>query len=306
MGGKTITLGMAHSVDTVIAKLANRQRGYVARRQLLAAGIGAKAIDHRIKTGRLIPVYAGIYAVGHLPTLPQDRAFGALLACGKGAVLSHGSAASLWGIFKSWRMPFEVTASSARRRRGIRGHRAALIRADISTQLGVRATSPARTLLDIAPRVTEKTLSRAVNELRTARHLRIQDLADLLQRCRHHPGARRLIPFVETADNATRSKFERDFLAFTERFGLPRPQINVRVAGREADAYFPEERVIVELDGYEFHSSKHQFRADRDNDTEALTLDIVTLRMTTDRLERGPAEAERVHRILELRRRRTA
>ncbi len=298
---------MPVSIDRQIAALAYRQRGYVTRRQLLRLGVGAEAVRYRIKTGRLIPVYAGVYAVGHLPTLPQDRAVGALLACGPGAVLSHGSAASLWGVFRRWDMPFEVTTASARRRAGIRTHRAALTRADIAKQLGVRVTSPARTLLDIAPRITERTLSRAVNELRIARHLGIEQLAELLDRCPRHPGTRRLIPFVETADNATRSKFERDFLAVAGRFGLPRPQINVRVAGREVDAYFPEERVIVELDGYEFHSSKDRFRSDRDHDADALTLDIVTVRITTDRLERAPDdEADRLHRILELRRNRAA
>lgn len=298
---------MSDWIDSLIAALAGRQRGYITRAQLLAAGLSSGEITYRIKLGRLIPVYAGVYAVGHLPTLPQDRAVGALLACGKGAVLSHGSAAALWGVFRRWDVPFEVTARTARRRSGIRVHRATLTRADIRTHIGIRVTSPARTLLDIAPRVSEKTLTRAVNELRFARHLRIADLADLLERRPRAPGARRLISFVETADNATRSKFERDFLAFTERFGLPRPQVNVQVAGREADAYFARERVIVELDGYEFHSSKDRFRSDRDNDTEALTLDIVTVRVTGDRLEQSPArEAERLHRILALRRRRIA
>ncbi|HUE25315.1 MAG TPA: type IV toxin-antitoxin system AbiEi family antitoxin domain-containing protein [Solirubrobacteraceae bacterium] len=294
-------------LDALIAEIASRQRGYVTRRQLLDAGLGSKAIDYRIKIGRLIPVHTGVYAVGHLPTLPQDRAVGALLACGKGAVLSHGSAASLWGVFRRWEMPFEVTARTVHRRAGIRVHRAALVRADITTQLGVRVTSPAHTVLDIAPRVTDKTLARAVNELRIARHLVIEELDELLERCPRHPGARRLIPFVATADNATRSKFERDFLTFAERFGLPRPHINVWLAGREVDAYFAEERVIVELDGYEFHSSKDTFRSDRDHDAEALALDILTVRITLDRLEASPEkEAERLHRILELRRRRAA
>lgn len=295
---------MADPVDKQIAALAKRQRGYITRRQLLDLGVGAEAIRYRAKTSRLIPVYAGVYAVGHLPTLPADRAFGALLACGPGAVLSHGSAAAVWGVFRRWDTPFEVTTASARRRPGIRVHRAVLTRADVCTQLGIRVTSAARTVLDIAPRVTEKTLTRVVNELMIARYLRARQLAELLDRCPRHPGARRVIPFAETADNATRSKFERDFLAFTERFGLPRPQVNVQVAGREVDAYFPEERVIVELDGYQFHSSKARFRSDRDHDADALALDILTVRVTTDRLDFTPEkEARRLDAILERRRR---
>jgi hypothetical protein len=69
-------------VDKQIAALAKRNRGYITRSQLIKLGLGAEAIRYRVRIGRLIPVYAGVYAVGHLPTLPQDRAFGALLACG--------------------------------------------------------------------------------------------------------------------------------------------------------------------------------------------------------------------------------
>src|SRR5436190_24273079 len=160
MRGKTITVPVADEVDRRIAALADRQRGYVRRKQLLSVGVTARAIEYRIKTGRLIPVYAGIYAVGHVPALPQDRAYGALLACGPDAVLSHGTAAAAWGVFKLWEVPFEVTAPYVHRRRGICLHRAALERRDITVQLGLRVTSPARTILDIVPRLSDKALTR--------------------------------------------------------------------------------------------------------------------------------------------------
>jgi Transcriptional regulator, AbiEi antitoxin len=294
---------VADAIDKTIAALARGNRGYVTRRQLRDLGLGVEAIRYRVKIGRLIPVYNGVYAVGHLPTLPQDRAFGALLACGPRAVLSHGSAASLWGIFRSWDTPFEVTVRSARRRRGIRIHRAALTRADITVQLGIRVTSPARMLLEITPRIRDKTLTRGVNNLRHERYLTLEQLADVLERYPRHPGAARLRPFVETPRGPTRSDFEDRLIPFCDRFGLPEPQINVFVAGREVDAFFPVERVIVELDGYEFHSSKDSFRSDRKNDAEALAADLVTVRITEDRLEHAPErEAERLHRILEGRR----
>src|SRR5438270_12184459 len=99
---------MDEAIDRKIAALARRQRGYVKRTQLLALGVSSQAIHRRVTIGRLIPIYSGVYAVGHLPTLPQDRAAGAMLACGEGAVLSHSTAAAAWGIFKRWEMPFEV------------------------------------------------------------------------------------------------------------------------------------------------------------------------------------------------------
>jgi len=236
----------------LIANLANRQRGYVTRQQLLKLGLGPDAVRYRIRIGRLIPVYAGVYAVGHLPTLPQDRAVGALLACGAGAVLSHSSAAILWGIFKRWEMPFEVTARTIRQRLGIRIHRAVLGRQDISYQAGIRVTSPARTLLDIAPRMTDKALTRAVNDLRRPGYLRLDQLAELLSRFPRSPGSGRLRPFLESPTGPTWSEFEDAFQAFADRFGFPPRQLNVRIGRYVVDVLFPRERVIVELDGGTF------------------------------------------------------
>lgn len=288
--------------DQRLAALARRQRGYVKRQQLLALGENADAIDYRISVGRLIPVHAGVYAVGHLPTLPQDRAFAAALACGPGAVLSHGTAAAVWGIFSTWATPFEVTAPGRRRRRGIRIHRAALNPADKTVQLGLPVTSPARTVLDMTPRLRDKPLSRAVNDLRHG-YLSLDDLAELLDRCPGHPGAARLRPFVHAPKGPTRSEFEDAFEAFRERFGLPEALVNTEVVGFEVDVYFPAERVVVQLDGWDFHSSRESFISDRDEDATLLELDIVTVRITWERIEeKSVREARRLLRILENRR----
>jgi Transcriptional regulator, AbiEi antitoxin/Protein of unknown function (DUF559) len=285
--------------DRLLAALAQRQRGYVTRKQLLPLGVDRHAIDYRIEVGRLIPVYVGIYAVGHVPTLPQDRAFGALLACGPQAVLSHATAAAAWGVFKRWDVPFDVTAPSAHRRPGIRVHRAALVRRDVRVQLGLRVTSPARTMLDIAPRMADKALSRAVNDLRRAGQLRLPALADVLERFPRAPGARRLVPFLEGPAGPTRSGFEDVFVGFCERFGLPQPLVNTTVAGFEVDAFFPEYGLIVELDGWDFHKSRESFMSDRDRDATLLALGFKTVRITWERLRDHPEkEARRLHAIL--------
>src|SRR5579872_575571 len=109
---------MDAALERQIAALAKRQRGYVTRPQLMELGLTEKAIRWRAKTGRLIVVYAGVYAVGHVPSLLQDQAMAALLACGTGAVLSHGTAATVWGIFKAWKLPFEVTAAGRHTHKG--------------------------------------------------------------------------------------------------------------------------------------------------------------------------------------------
>jgi very-short-patch-repair endonuclease len=295
---------VAGDIDRAIAALAGRQRGFVTRVQLLLIGLGPGAIDYRIRRGWLIPVYTGVYAVGHRPISPIDRAAAAVLACGDGAVLSHSSAAALWGFVKRWRMPFETTARHALRRSGICVHRSrALTHADIRILLGIRVTSPARTVLDVAPTLDAKALTRMVNEGLLSNYLRHAALAELLDRQPRHPGAKRLRAFVESAAGPTRSQLEDEFLAFTRRFGLPRPEMNVRVAGYEVDALFRAERVIVELDGYSFHSSRAAFERERERDANMLAAGFETLRATWERLRRAPVrEADRLQRILEARR----
>lgn len=295
---------MDEAVERRLAELARRQRGYVTRKQLLELGLGRQAIKYRVRAHRLIPVYAGVYAVGHIPARLPDQAFGALLACGEHAVLSHGSAAAAWGIVERWHTPFEINAPSIHRREGIRIHRARLERRDIRRHLGLRVTSPARTLLDTAPRLTDRDLRRAVNDQLRAKHLKLPHLKDVLERFPRNPSAARLKPFLDPPDgNPTRSHLEDDFVVFAERYGLPKPQVNVWVAGREVDAWYPEERVIVEIDSWDYHSDRDTFERDREKDTVALELDIETVRLTKRRMRRSPRkEADRVLAILARRR----
>jgi hypothetical protein len=279
--------------------LAGRQRGYVTRAQLVELGLGPGAIKSRIRMCRLIVVHRSVYAVGHAPQAFTDRAYAAVLACGPRAVLSHGSAASLWGILDRWWEPFEVIVDTARRRPGIRTHRAILARSDVQRHLGIRVTSPARTVFDNAPRLTAKALTRTVNELRIARRLKLEHLAELAARLPRHPGASGVSPLIEIRTGPTRSELEDGFVAFAKRFDLPPYEINARAAGYEVDVLFPQQRVIVELDGYEFHSTPRAYENDRERDANTLAAGFVTVRITWKRLTNvSEKEAARLHAIL--------
>jgi hypothetical protein len=215
---------------------------------------------------------------------------------------------TLWGFWSRWDYPLEVIVAGDRRPKGIKTHRAAgLLRRDVRVRHGIRVTSPARTLLDCAPRMKPKPLTRAVNDARRSGLLTLEDLADVVERFPLHPGAPLLGPHAGAEHNPTRSTFEDDFLPFCKRFGLPTPQLNVTVAGYEVDAFFPDEKVIVELDGWEFHSNKGAFEDDRERDAATLAVGCVTIRITHKRLQRQAArEAARLHAILEARRRQAA
>jgi hypothetical protein len=270
----------------------------------LQLGLGVKAIEWRAKQGRLIRVHAGVYAVGHVPTLPLDRAFGAVLACGPEAVLSHSSAGSVWGIERLWQMPFEVTHANTRRRAGIRAHQAALAPEDLTRHHDVPVTSPARTLLDLAPRLSARQLERATDDLRVGGFMRLERLGEVVERYRRHPGASALGRVLESPHGPTRSDWELAFIDFIKRHDLPTPLINAKVGPYEVDALFPAERVIVELDSWKHHQTRTSFRNDRRRDGLTLSWGYVTIRITWERLEDEPErEAEQLKAILDQRRR---
>jgi len=297
---------MAAECDKAIAALARKQHGYVTRRQLLGLGLADDAIAYRVRIGRLIRVYAGVYAVGHIPLGQEARAHAAVLACGDGAVLSHASAAALWKYAKHWPRRFEVIAACDRRRNGIKVHRTkTLTRRDITGQLGVPVTSPARTVFDMATRFkTDAALTRFVNDARLRYTFHVGSLAELLARHPRHPATKRLMPLARARAGMTRSGLEDLFVDFARRYGLPQPTINARRGRREPDILFPEERVIVEIDSWEFHGDRASFERDRDRDADHLADGLLTVRVTEGRLKGSPDhEAARLHQILRARRR---
>jgi hypothetical protein len=162
-------------------------------------------------------------------------------------------------------------------------------------------TSPARTILDCAPTLTDKQLSRAVNDGRRSpqAHLRPWHLADVAERFPLHPGAKRIKPFVDVKGGPTRSDWEDSFPAFCDQFGLPTPVMSTFVVGYEVDALWPEHKIIIELDGWDFHQDREAFESDRDRDADTLAAGYLTVRITWQRIEqRSAREAARLHEIL--------
>jgi very-short-patch-repair endonuclease len=101
------------------------------------------------------------------------------------------------------------------------------------------------------------------------------------------------------ATGATRSRLEDDFLAFTRRHGLPIPETGQRIAGHLVDFVWREQRLVAELDGWEFHGTRASFESDRDRDADLLVEGFRTVRITSRRLEQSPTrEAHRLHELL--------
>jgi very-short-patch-repair endonuclease len=290
--------------ETAIASLAARQHGVVARWQLLEIGLTSRAIAYRISIGRLHAVHRAVYAAGHRRLTLRSRWMAAVLACGRAAVLSHRSAARLWGLLDAASARIDVTTpnrsgTSAPR---IRRHRVRHLPPEDATSLDeIPVTTVARTLFDLAE-VTERTALEGAFE--AAERKELLDMRAVLFVCGRNPGRRAhkqlrsLLPSLSPAE-PTRSELERLFRRLCRITDLPAPQVNVLVKGYEVDALWPEHRLVVEMDGWEFHKTRAAFERDRARDAALLVAGYRVVRVTYKRLRDDPAGiAETVRRLL--------
>jgi predicted transcriptional regulator of viral defense system len=254
MGGE----GRTRRPDRAVAALAARQHGVVSRAQLRALGLGDDGIDHRLAAGRLFAVRRGVYAVGHRRLAREGRWMACVLAAGRDAVLSHGSAAALWGIRRAAPETIDVTTPRRlHRRAGLQPHRALLAPDEVTRQDGIPVTTAARTLLDLAAVLTPARLERAVE---AAEGLRLADsvsLAALLGRYPRRRGSVALTRILGAQGTGmTRSELEDRFLDLLANRRLPRPQVNARLGPFEVDCLWPEAGLVAELDGRTFHAAR--------------------------------------------------
>jgi very-short-patch-repair endonuclease len=271
-------------VDRAVAALAAGQHGVVTRAQVLALGLTRHGVEHRLTAGRLHLLHRGIFAVGHLGVSAHGRRLAAVLACGDGAWLSHRSAAVLHGLLAEDGGPLHVTVPRRRRQpAGVVLHRSP--RAPGTLRDGIPVTTPARTLVDLAATRPERELARAVEE---ARLLRLVTDPELVRLARDRPGARALRDLLTAEPSLTRSEAERLLLALVRRAGLPQPQTNVRVGAHEVDALWPSHRLVVEVDGFAFHSSREAFERDRERDADLQAEGLRVIRVTWRRLTGRP------------------
>jgi hypothetical protein len=289
-----------------LADLARRQWGVVSLAQLGALGIGARAAQRRAQAGKLRRIYRGVYAVGGAVLPREGRWLAAVMACGPGAVLSHGSAAVHWNLLAYEPPRPEVTAPASRKGApGIRLHRShSLAAQDITQHQGIPTTTLARTVLDIAAQVPPHHLERALAQ---AERLQLYDhraLQDLIARANGHRATKRLTEAIAGDPQFTRSELEALMNKLARDHGLPRPVCNTSVLAHdgtpyEVDCYFPTHRVVVETDGWETHRTRHAFESDRAKDAALTAAGYIVVRFTWRQLRHDPQTvADRLIAIL--------
>jgi Transcriptional regulator, AbiEi antitoxin len=290
-----------------LANLATRQHGVVSVRQLAGLGYSRSSVSKATTAGRLHRVHRGVYAVGHTNLSPQGHYLAAVLACAPGALISHVSAAWLWGLLRQRPSVIHVTAPTRRRGKSpLSIHHARLVDEDRSFLDGIPVTSLPRTLLDLAAMLPAHRLRRSIERSEELGLFDLRPVDSLLARAGGHPGVGRLrralaiyrpLPF-------TRSGLERRFLELVGEAGLPTPSTGFNELGYELDVYWREERFAVELDVYETHGSREAFESDRLRQENLKLGGIEMIRVTGPRLDSEPAEViERVAVLLGRRRR---
>jgi very-short-patch-repair endonuclease len=278
--------------ERAMARLAFDQHGVVALTQLIGLGFGIRAIERRVRDGRLHKVHREVFAVGHERLGQRSYWRAAVLAYGDQALLSHRSAAALWGLAKPRSSLIDVTApvgwQGLRRRQGIWIHRGQLQQEDRAERAGIPVTTVARTLFDYAEVVDFQRLEYAWEE---ADRLKLLRLGEIERVCERGYGRRALKPTRRLLAEAravtrTRSPLEDRFQRFCRFYDLPPHSTNVEVLGKEVDALWPAAKLIVELDSWEFHSHRAAFQRDRARDTHLLVAGYRTVRVTHERLDK--------------------
>jgi Protein of unknown function (DUF559)/Transcriptional regulator, AbiEi antitoxin len=259
--------------DARVAAIAAQQHGIVVRRQLVAAGLGSRAIAIRARKGQLHRVHRGVYAVGHRALSLHGRFMAAVLACGEGAVLSHGSAAVLWGLLRPLDGPVHVSIPSRRgagSRGGIQVHRCPSL---------ARAQHPP--LLTRRHRIPVTTVPRTIHDLRGSLPPRLVRRAI---RQAEHAGYR--LDGVES--DGTRSDLETAFLGLCRRFGLPPPEVNVKLGSWEVDFLWRAQRLVVEVDTFTYHRGSVAFEDDHARDLDLSARGYAVRRFTDSQIEAAP------------------
>ena len=264
--------------------LVRRQHGVITRQQLMQLGFGKHAIDHRIRNGRLHPIWRGVYAVGRSELTRHGWLLAAALSCGPPAGLSHSSAAEAWGMYEpqSGRIEVSVPAGTTRRRPGIIVHRRlAVVVAQMTCVRGIPVTSPTWTLVDLAPRLDSAGLEAAINEANKRELVDPESLrADLddLPRVRGVSLLRDLLDRLTLV--LTDSELERRFLPIAAAAGLPPPETGRYVNGFKVDFYWPDLGLVVETDGLRYHRTAAQQARDRVRDQAHVVAGMTPLRFT--------------------------
>lgn len=271
------------SIDATIRRLADQQSGVVTRGQLITAGASSAAVTRARRSGRLVALYPGVYAAGHL-ALPHEGPWrAAVWSCAAGRTwLSHHDAATLLGLWPGdGPTGVHVTTTGGARsapRRVV--HRVTHIDPrDVTVCNGISTTARLRTLVDLS-RVLPYSRFRGLVDAQ-----RVMDLDGLDAAAFRAGGSGAVNRLLADERSHTRSAFERRFRRWCPLNAIRPPDAtNVRLGPDEVDVLYRAERVVIELDGRAYHQRRAQMSADRKRDQRLQLRNLRVVRLVWEDL----------------------
>ena len=199
--------------------------------------------------------HRGVYAVGHARLSQHGRWMAAVLAAGKGAVLSHRAAAKLWEVWRR-RVPagIDVTAPANRRDRpGLRIHRTRnLDPRDVTDHDGIPVTTIARMLVDLSSVQTAPQLANVIHEAAFRNRFDLEATRQAMTRA----AGRHDLDVLEASLNAhlsgsagTRGASRTSTWPRSSTRASPSREINTKLNGVEVDFHWPDQNLCIEIDG---------------------------------------------------------
>jgi very-short-patch-repair endonuclease len=272
-----------------LAEIAGVQRAMVHRSQLQALGIGRGAYNHRVAVGALHRVFPSVLSLVNPVLEPWAMETAGLLHAGDDAVLSHESAAAVWGLatHPSF-VVITMIGRHARGRPGLRIHELKFLDIrDVSIHQGFPVTSPARTLIDCAARGDIEDM---LNEARAQKLVTDDTLRAAIARCPTRAGTRavRHMLEVELDTGYSESRAERLLKRLIRAADLERAVHNVNVEGKRVDALWPRHRLVLEVDGHKWHGHRQAFERDRARDQKLVAAGYAVIRVTWRQLTEQP------------------
>lgn len=242
--------------------------------------------------GLLIPVHRGVYRLAGASASWRQRAMAASLAYGPPCAVSHRAGARIWGFEGILAPDPEITVPTTRdgRRAGILTHRGPLPASDVTACYGIPVTTPRRTLADLAAATSTYLLERAVDDALRRRLVRPDELAGYVEVSRGsgyggNAALRDLLEFRVGHPGRGDSEWEDRVYGWIIDDGLesPRRQVTVILDGvqRILDMAYPDRKIAIEFDGWDYHGRRHRFDADAARYDELVLAGWTVLRVTS-------------------------
>jgi very-short-patch-repair endonuclease len=253
-----------------MARVAGRQHGVLDREDLLGIGLSPTGIQRRLRKGTLHREFPGVYRLGHRAPSTDARYLAAVLACGSGAVLGGLAAAFLYELVSGDIPPPEVITRSQRRISGIKVRRTRVLdRRDVADVRGIPIATVPRTIVDIAAVLAEEELARVCHRAWVRYRVGPPRIEAVLSRRSNSPGTRKLRRVIHGDVHLVLSELENGFLDRLRGERLPLPQTNRVASSRRVDCRWAKYGLTVELNGYQFHNSRHSWEQDYKREREA-------------------------------------